>query len=1025
MRFRGVVSTLALLLVVALAGAAWAQEQSGGIQGVVRDSSGAVLPGVTVEARNVSAAGAQSVVTDDRGVYRFPALPPGTYEVTASLQGFNPAKITNAIIVLGKLLTIDLALTVASVSETVQVIGESPIIDIKQNATFATVQAEAIARIPKGRDFTSVIVMAAGANDESRAGGTSINGASGSENRYIVDGIDTTNLRTGVSEKRVVNEWVAEVQVKTSGYNAEFGGATGGVVSAVTKSGSNQFRGSASFYFGNNDSLRGKVRPSLRLLPTNTTQAEYYKLPLDKIPEYQPVFEIGGPILKDSLWFYGGYAPVRTSTTRTVTFVTAPADGSSKTQTFVQDNPVDRVTATLSGQLGNKLRFKLNAAPSWSKSRKAIPSIEPNGTSTADPNIDRASVGRNDWNHSYSTNLDYMASNKLYVSLMGGYFLYDGETLGNGTAILHSFGNTNNMYPQIPANLIQPSGFVDGKSSNKTVRDKYARLFVNATTTWFVEAGGQHTVKLGGRYERIGEDVLTGQLEPTITLNWDTPYNRNDTGESVRGTYGHFVVSKGVVVTANIHSNNWGFFLQDSWAVNSRLTINAGVRTESEKVPYYSAGAEGQGLDFGFSKKIAPRLGFAWDVAGDGKWKAYGSFGRYFDITKLEMPRGSFGGEKWISYAWTLDTYDWTKISCQEGRTGCPGTFVEQTIWRFGSNEVDPSIDDVRKKYFGTSGNWIDPDIKPVQSQAVSLGLDHELSPVMSVGARYTHTWVTRTIEDAGWNEPGLGEFYIIGNPGDGAFGDQKFLWGPDKLYKTGTFVPMPKPIRKYDAIELTFKKRLANNWSGQLVYTFSRLWGNFPGLASSDEGGRTSPNVNRMYDSIWMMYDQSGSKTPVVGLLNTDRPHYVKAQFTYDLPWGTMVGVNWSGRTGALYSAQLSYQGYSPTFYKGRGSLGRTPFEQFVDLLIQQDIRLGKRYTININVNVSNLLDTDTATAIFASPSRDRYTASPPEAFFNGFNFDALMAASPTSYRPDARYKLASSFMGRREIRLGATFRF
>jgi len=1033
MRFRGL---LALLVVMLLASAAFAQEQSGSIVGVVKDAQGGVLPGVTVEARSPSVVGVSTSVTDESGTFRFPALPPGVYEVSATLQGFSTAK-SSAALSLGQTLTLNLALAVAGVAETVQVTGESPLIDIRQNATFATVQADTISRIPKGRDFTAVITMAAGANDETRTGGISVGGASGSENRFIVDGLDTTNMKTGVTGKTVVNDFVQEVQVKTSGYNAEFGGATGGVISAITKSGSNSVRGSAGFYYSDNgpsgiDSKndsnfwKGKQRPTVRLKPSNTTVFESVTFPLNDVPDWQPVFDIGGPILKDRLWYYVGYAPVRGDTTRTVTFVTKPADGSDPTKTFIVANKTDRINTNISTQLSNSMRLRFSYAPTWATSRGSTPGIEPDGTSTSNPNTDYLSTGSNDWNDAYSGTFDWAVNNALYVNVMGGYFVYDRETLGNGTEIVHSFGNNNSMFPDIPSNLVRPSGYTDNKSSSKTTKDKYSRLYLNTTATWFLNAKGQHAIKGGVRFEQIGNDVQIGQIEPTISLQWNAKYNMNDTGESRTGKYGYYTVSKGVVRTGDIASNNWSLFIQDSWSPNSQLTINAGVRAESEKVPFYSGGIyEGEGLNFGFGSKLAPRLGFAYDIKGDGKWKAYGSFGMYFDITKLELPQGSFGGEKWVSYAWSLDTYDWPNIKCQEGNTGCPGTFYESTVFRFGSNEVDPSIDAVRKKYFGESGNWIDPEIKPVQSQAFVFGLDHELTPVLSVGARYTHSWVSRTIEDHGWNEPGIGELYIIGNPGDGAWGDQAFLWGPGKYYTTGTPVPMPKPIRKYDAVEFTLKKRLANRWAGQLAYTWSRLYGNFPGLASSDEGGRTSPNVNRMYDAIWMMYDQSGSREPVQGLLNTDRPNYLKAQFTYDTPWGTGLGLNWSLRSGSIWSDQLSYQGYSPVFYLGRGNLGRLPYEQFFDLLVQHEFRFGRRYSVNLSLNALNLFDSDTATAMNPNKYRDRITFSPTEKFFDGFDAQAIMNASPASYRPNALYMQDIGFMGRRDVRVGASFRF
>jgi hypothetical protein len=1023
MRKLNIIMLVALLAVLAAAHPAWAQEQSGSIQGIVKDPQGGVVPGATVDAVSASKVGTFTTTTDGEGIYRFPALPPGVYDITASLAGFTPAKATQVNLALGQVLKVDLALAGVAVAENVQVTAESPLIDLKQHVNSSSVTAAIIERIPKGRDFTSVIAMAPGSNNESRAGGISIDGASGSENRFIVDGVDTTNLVNGTSAKSYVTDFMEIVQVKTSGYAAEFPGATGGVVNAVTKSGTNRYQGSAGTYYTNNDQLKGKNRPSLRLKPTNSRESEYVNFPLDVNPVWQPVVEGGGPILIDRLWFYGGYAPTRSLTKRTVTFTTPVPAGQQQTQTFTTDNPVDQVTASGTWQARRALRVRFSYAPTWSRSRRTLPTIEPNGTSTADPTIDRLSPGSNSWNNSYAGVADWVVNPAWYVNVAGGYFYTDRETLGNGTDIVHSFATENSMFPEIPANLRRPANFVDARSSAKTVTDLLGRYLLNLTSTHFFTARGQHTLKAGVRFERIRNDVFNGQIQPTISLNWNAIYT-DANGASHRGRYGFYTVSKSVVRTGNIHSDNWGLFLQDSWSPISRLTINAGVRTETEKVPFYSAGEVGNAIEFGFGDKIAPRVGFAYDVKGDGKWKAYGSFGRYFDITKLEMPRGSLGGEQWLQYHWTLDTFDWPNILCQEGESGCPGTFIERSKLRFGSHEVDPETGAVMTKYFGSPRNLLQDDMKPVQSQETIFGLDHELTRVASIGVRYVHKWVTRTIEDNGWNEGGT-EFYFIGNPGEGPIGRQEFLWGPGKRYTTGTPVDMPKPIRDYDAVEVRFEKRLASNWAGQAVYEWSRLWGNFPGLASSDEGGRNSPNVNRMYDSIWMLHDDSGSRKPVVGRLNTDRPHLFKLQGSYNFAWGTGVGVNFYARTGALFSKQLSYQGYNPTFYEGRGSLGRTPVEHALDLLLQHDFKLGGNRRLNLSVNINNVYDADMATAIFANKYRDRLTLTPVEAFFNGFDTEGIMDADPVRFRPDARYRLASSFLGRRDIRLGARISF
>src|SRR6266511_4267867 len=318
-------SFAALLAITLFAWPAAAQEQTGAIAGVVKDSTGAVVPGATIEARSPSAVGVSTAVSDAQGLYRFPALPPGTYEVSASLSGFVPAKISDAVVTLGKQLTIDFTLRLAGVSETVNVTAGSPLIDVKQNAAFATIVRETIERIPKGRDFTSVIAQAPGAQNESKSGGIQIDGASGSENRFVIDGMDTTQLQTGVSGKTMLLDFVQEVQVKSSGYNAEFGGATGGVVSVLTKSGSNNFHGQVGSYY-TGDQLYGKIRPSNRFNPQHTSIAETGLItPDDTWHTTSPLGDFGGPILKDKLWFYGGAAYDKTNNERQATFYSDPS----------------------------------------------------------------------------------------------------------------------------------------------------------------------------------------------------------------------------------------------------------------------------------------------------------------------------------------------------------------------------------------------------------------------------------------------------------------------------------------------------------------------------------------------------------------------------------------------------------------------------------------------------------------------------------------------------------------------------
>ncbi|MGB6339429.1 MAG: TonB-dependent receptor, partial [Candidatus Aminicenantaceae bacterium] len=237
----------AALLIVS-SGLVTAQEQTGILVGTVMDTDGAFLPGVTIEARSPSQPGVATAITDEVGRFRLIGLSPGTYQVTFRLPGFQTLIREKILVRLGRTFSLEVTISQATMEEEVTVIGESPVVDIKKSGTTTNYGKEMIAKLPKGRDFTSVVNMTAGVNDENVGGGTMMDGASSSENMYFVDGMDTTSMYTGTSSQRVLMEFVEEVQVKSSGYEAEHGGSMGGVINVITRSGGNEFHGEVSGY---------------------------------------------------------------------------------------------------------------------------------------------------------------------------------------------------------------------------------------------------------------------------------------------------------------------------------------------------------------------------------------------------------------------------------------------------------------------------------------------------------------------------------------------------------------------------------------------------------------------------------------------------------------------------------------------------------------------------------------------------------------------------------------------------------
>jgi hypothetical protein len=1035
-RLRSKVSRFASLVGVLLlmAFSAAAQEQTGSIEGTVRDASGAVLPGVTIEATNTTRGGTFSEVTSAEGVYRMPSLPPGRYSVVATLSGFNPSTVGNVNLVLGQTLKVDHTLRVG-VSESITVTAEAPLVDVKTSSSATSVRSEEFERLPVGRDFASVVTLTPGANRERASGGISVDGASASENKFVIDGVDTTDMRDGSQAKTLITDFIDEVQVKSAGYAAEFGGATGGVINVVTKGGTNEFRGEL-YGYASQDNLNGAERPQLQLVLNSTTVAEAPVYRKDTFSQYEPGISLGGPILRDRLFFFAAYQPQNVTQERTIDYVGGNAGQHRDFETTTKTN---YGTANLNGTFGTKLSYKLSAnlAPSereglpfqtWPGTIEAAQSAAINRNGRGSPTVN-SGIGREWDNESYSAFLDAFPTQDILIGVRGGRFTTDFRDIGIANEIQHTFSASAAdpaKFGDIPANLLHAPGFSNIATNTAVARDKYNRDAVSVDATWYLRAGGEHAIKGGIQKEKITNDVFSGELQPTIIYYWDLAH-----ASGARGKYGYFTVRQ-FATTGNVEQETTGIFLQDAWTIKDRLTVNYGIRAESEEVPQYREGA-GTFISFDYQDKISPRLGFAYDLFGNGRAKVYGSFGTFFDVTKLEWPRGSSGGERWVDYHFTLDNPDWTKNICSVGanttadRPNCPsGTFIAASDRRF----YDPA----------SVKETLDPDIKPMETREYSLGGEYSLTSTASAGLRYVHKELVRTIEDMGVLV-GNDEVYIYGNPGSG-------------LSTTLGAVPMPKAVRDYDAVELELTKRFSSALSVHGSYTWSRLYGNYSGLANSDEViartvGRRSPNVNRSFDGLAQGFDQNLDAT--YGLLSTDRPHQFKIQASYTAPFGTTVGINQYAGSGTPQTTEVNLYPSLPFFPFGRGDMGRTPWLTQTDLTLQHDIKLGGRYSMQLMLNVLNVFDEDTEiyrwnrllradlpenTGRTSNSQPAGYGINQFHFFDNAFDFTQVVNSSyvdkngvtqpsPYSTLKDPRYGQGFIFQDPRQVRVGVRLRF
>ena len=248
-------------------------------------------------------------------------LPPGVYTINVTSTGFVPVKRVNIELQVGKVLRIDFKLEVGGTTQTVEVISEAAIVDTSQSTVAANVSASSFDHLPKGRNFDSSIALAPGARYESKSGGYQVDGASASENIFVIDGMDLTNLYSGAlpTSGKIPFEFVQELQIKSSGFEAQYGGAMGGVINVVTKSGTNELHGDFGLYLGS-DVLRSKTRPTLRVNPFDDEIAEYFDNGRDGYRLLNPGASIGGPIKKDKIWFFAGWYPEFRKYERNVTF---------------------------------------------------------------------------------------------------------------------------------------------------------------------------------------------------------------------------------------------------------------------------------------------------------------------------------------------------------------------------------------------------------------------------------------------------------------------------------------------------------------------------------------------------------------------------------------------------------------------------------------------------------------------------------------------------------------------------------
>jgi hypothetical protein len=1005
-----------------ISGTAFAQTASARLVGKVTDDEGIPLPGVTVEAESPRLVGSSSTVTDEEGSFRIFALPSGTYTVVFKLPGFNTVTREGIFVQLEQTINITVTLTPSAIEEEVTVLGQSPIIDVKSTVKGRTITRELFQSLPKGRDFTGLLSIIPSVHYESNTGGLSVDGATGTENMWYVDGTDVTNMHIGTQAQNAVFELVDEVQVKASGYPAEYGGSMGGVVNVITRAGGNEFHGDVVGYYNDESQLMyGKARDYLRVDPYDDNVAElvndddlYYDggKARDTNKRFEGIFSLGGYILRDRLWFFGSFNPIFRKEGGPRFFLDA-ADPDAKSDFFIKrwnwNGQFKLTSQPLTG-----LRVSASFVNNFYKYRGTLPSR--NGTSTFD--YPYADYGYDYPNWSTNATMDYSIGNNLLLSGRAGYFYTNttNQQLKPEDITQYRFSRSNFIYEDEYnaaglSNLLHYSGWYNYSGTDFVYEAAIKDRFIsNVDVNYYTYLAGEHSFKAGVQFIRLHENQNAGNKHPRVSLYWGRGTDVLASGERVEGTYGYYQIRGGFTSEYgdlwNIHSNNWALYLQDSWTIGDKLTLQLGVRTESEYIPSFNDAPEYKDVrpvEFGFGDKLAPRIGAIYDVFGDSNTKVFANFAIYYDVMKLYMAEGAYGGFKWKTDYYELNDLDFTKIAsngdlndaANQAGNGA-NRYVGTMDWRI------PSFDST------------DPGMKPVGQREITVGLEQKLMEELSLSVRFVQKHLIRTIEDVGV-ETLEGEKYFNGNPG---FGWTLPIAQGGKF--SDKYWPTPKAKREYYGLNISLDKRFSNNWQGGINYTWSRVAGNYSGLSSSDEGGRNSPNVERNYDLWFLSYDLQGNVLD--GPLQHDRTHYIKAYGSYAFPFGLTVGLVAYGRSGLPLTEGLSLNNVN-VYPNNRANLGRLPFTAWGDIYLEYNLRFAGRYRAQINLQVNNFTNTDTWQSKDTTPNRATVRASDDEILSKNFDYKSKLATG--DYDPDPRYGQFLSKFGRWYARLGFRFSF
>lgn len=1020
--------SLILFLFISFISSLSAQRQTGSIHGTIIDTESNPLPGVTVTISSEALMGTQSYITTETGAYRFPAVPPGTYTIEAEMPGFKKVIRGEIVVRVGMVVTIDITLEQATVQEELTVTAPSPTVDVESTKVVMTMDQELLNNIPTSRDIYDIVNAAPGAISENviYRRTSSIHGGSVAGNTYAFDGVYINEPRVNYAMTNVNFDVMEEVEMITASQTADVGFTEGGYINIVTRSGGNKFSGGATLYYQS----EGMVQ---QLWRDEQIQAMGVAKPAVHTRWLDGSLYLGGPLLKDKLWFFSNVHYIKEeATTNFIPFTDILGR---------YHGPYDYMHEEQMGfiKLTSQLTSKIKAMAMFNYVMRYSPSFLTFGQPVPYTSFEATRPWDHEKDYTPTVNLSYILNQNTFFDLKVGYaYRFFPATLQEEVKDL----------PWIRDYATPYTSLTNDSSGNQTTTPW--RIAFGTSFTHFKDnlLGGNHEFKGGLEFEYAYSNENYWRKD-NLYWYWNNGpyYYGRKTWKGVESVgYGRTDFSvygpEEDSSKPEVNSKRISAYIQDSLTLK-RLTLNVGFRFDrswgsrpaitkaaggnpisvyvGEKyVKPYVASTYPQSFPQGLNPfaeitfpewtnimvwtNFSPRIGLTYDLFGNNKTALKASYSRYSDSLMHSLLPSQFD-------IFTRFRFDWYDMNFN----AVLDTDDDYVLYPADVRVMDPEF----------AKKQLDPNASSPITDEITAGLWQELFKDFSLGANFIYKLRKNVIGQKLYSPDTDEEWYNIDEAAAQKYwvpftaivpGSDNFPTETVTFYARKNNAPLlfyrktniPELRRKYWAFELLFNKRMSSGWqfAGSVVY--SKAYGNFGGMYGDTQGGTSvDPNffVNRD------------------GRTNIDRPLVVKLMGTARLPLDILLsgyyryisGAPWTRSASIIppaswCTANNAYRDYYTVLIEPAGSRRNTA-QSILDMRFEKEFLVGNLGRLGFYVDIFNILGWSNVTVGMSDIWR--YAPS------------AENISEPKNVSLNSTYKRISAVEGLREVKLSLRFRF